>query len=90
MLEVHDLVCRFGGIRAVDDASFTLHDGEILGLIGPNGAGKTTIFDLISGFLSPDGGRIVLGGTDVTELSPDAGRGSAWAGRSRTPGSCRR
>ncbi len=71
VLEVDGVVKRFGGIRAVDDASFTLRKGEILGLIGPNGAGKTTIFDLISGFLIPDGGRITFEGTDVTNLSPD-------------------
>ena len=51
VLELDSVVKRFGGIRAVDDASFELHEDEILGLIGPNGAGKTTIFDLISGFL---------------------------------------
>src|SRR5204863_395195 len=52
VLDVRSIVKSFGGIRAVDDASFHLRDGEILGLIGPNGAGKTTIFDLISGFLT--------------------------------------
>ena len=61
------LTKRFGGIRAVDDTSFALRDGEILGLIGPNGAGKTTIFDLISGFVMPDEGRIHLDGVDVTD-----------------------
>jgi branched-chain amino acid transport system ATP-binding protein len=71
VLELRGLTKSFGGIRAVDDASFTLHEGEILGLIGPNGAGKTTIFDLISGFLTPDHGRIVLAGTDITPLTPD-------------------
>jgi branched-chain amino acid transport system ATP-binding protein len=61
----------FGGIQAVNDVSFTLRSGEILGIIGPNGAGKTTVFDLVSGFLEPDAGRIQLLGEDVTELSPD-------------------
>jgi branched-chain amino acid transport system ATP-binding protein len=75
VLEVHGLVKSFGGIVAVDDASFSLGEGEILGLIGPNGAGKTTIFDLISGFLIPDRGRIVLAGEDITPLAPDA---RAW------------
>jgi ABC-type branched-subunit amino acid transport system ATPase component/predicted MFS family arabinose efflux permease len=81
ILEVRDLVKRFGGIRAVDDATFTLHSNEILGLIGPNGAGKTTIFDLVSGFLVPDGGRIVLEGLDVTHMRPDR---RAWLGLGRS------
>jgi ABC-type branched-subunit amino acid transport system ATPase component len=81
ILEVDGLVKRFGGIRAVDDTGFRLHEGEILGLIGPNGAGKTTIFDLISGFLIPDEGRIVLDGTDMTRMSPDK---RAWLGLGRS------
>ena len=71
VLDVRAIIKTFGGIRAVDDASFTLREGEILGLIGPNGAGKTTIFDLISGFLIPDRGRVLLGDIDVTKMSPD-------------------
>jgi branched-chain amino acid transport system ATP-binding protein len=81
VLEVIELTRSFGGIRAVDDTSFVLNQHEILGLIGPNGAGKTTIFDLVSGFLPPDRGRIVLDGTDVTELSPDR---RAWLGLGRS------
>ena len=69
-LEVKDLRRSFGGIAAVDGASFTLQEGAILGLIGPNGAGKTTIFDLISGFVDVDDGEILLFGEDVTELAP--------------------
>ena len=81
VLEVTGLTKRFGGIRAVDDAAFTLREGEILGLIGPNGAGKTTIFDLVSGFLSPDGGRIELAGQDITRLAADK---RAWLGLGRS------
>ena len=81
VLEVAGLTKRFGGIRAVDDCNLVLRDGEILGLIGPNGAGKTTIFDLISGFLVPDGGRIELDGNDVTTMSPDK---RAWLGLGRS------
>jgi branched-chain amino acid transport system ATP-binding protein len=69
VLEVAGLIKRYGGIRAVNDVSFTLRQGEVLGLIGPNGAGKTTIFDLISGFQRSDGGRVVLEGMDVTGAS---------------------
>ncbi len=90
VLDVREITKSFGGIRAVDDTSFTLREGEILGLIGPNGAGKTTIFDLISGFLIPDHGRILLSDIDVTRLSPDDGRGSVSVVRSRTRGWCRR
>jgi ABC-type branched-subunit amino acid transport system ATPase component len=81
VLEVHGLTRRFGGITAVDDVSFSVADGEILGLIGPNGAGKTTVFDLISGILPLDGGRIVLGGVDVTSWGADR-RAAAGLGRS--------
>jgi ABC-type branched-subunit amino acid transport system ATPase component/MFS family permease len=80
-LAVHGLVRRFGGIRAVDGATFDVHEREIVGMIGPNGAGKTTIFDLVSGFVPLDDGRIVLAGRDVTHLSA-AGRAEAGLGRS--------
>jgi ABC-type branched-subunit amino acid transport system ATPase component/MFS family permease len=70
-LAVDGLRKSYGGIVAVDGASFTLDDGAILGLIGPNGAGKTTIFDLISGFVDADEGTITLLGEDVTSMPPD-------------------
>ncbi len=81
VLELDGLVKRFGGITAVDDTSFHLREHEILGLIGPNGAGKTTIFDLISGFLIPDDGRITFDGVDVTTMPPDK---RAWLGLGRS------
>jgi branched-chain amino acid transport system ATP-binding protein len=81
VLEVSGLTRRFGGITAVRNVGFTLHEGEILGLIGPNGAGKTTIFDLISGHLPNDGGRIVLRGVDVTDWPADR-RAQVGLGRS--------
>jgi branched-chain amino acid transport system ATP-binding protein len=81
VLELRSVVKRFGGIRAVDDASFALHQDEILGLIGPNGAGKTTIFDLVSGFLTPDQGRIWFNDQDVTEMRADQ---RAWLGLGRS------
>ena len=81
LLRLRGVTKDFGGIRAVDDVDLDLHEGEILGLIGPNGAGKTTIFDLISGFLVPDGGRIDLDGHDVTYMSADR---RAWLGLGRS------
>ncbi|HVE93966.1 MAG TPA: MFS transporter [Acidimicrobiales bacterium] len=81
VLRVDSLSKSFGGILAVDDTSFDLADGEILGLIGPNGAGKTTIFDLISGFVAPNRGRIELDGVNVTEVSAE---GRAWLGLGRS------
>ena len=81
IMKVTGLTKRFGGITAVDDVSFELAHGEILGLIGPNGAGKTTIFDLLSGLLPLDAGRIELHGIDVTNWGPDR-RAAAGLGRS--------
>ncbi|MBK5307288.1 MAG: ATP-binding cassette domain-containing protein [Frankiaceae bacterium] len=81
VLEVSGLTRRFGGITAVRNVGFTLYEGQILGLIGPNGAGKTTIFDLISGHLPSDGGRIVLQGIDVTDWPADR-RAGIGLGRS--------
>jgi branched-chain amino acid transport system permease protein len=69
LLQVEQITRRFGGLVAVNDISFAVKSGEILGLIGPNGAGKTTLFNLITGVLKPDGGRIMLEGTDITALS---------------------
>ena len=81
VLRVQGVSVRFGGIRAVDDVSVEVRPGEIVGIIGPNGAGKTTLFDLICGYLPLDGGRIELGGQDVTAMTPD-GRATMGLGRS--------
>ena len=66
--EVGSLNKHFGGLVAVRDVSFQIQKGEILGLIGPNGAGKTTIFNLITGFIPPDSGRVVFQGESITGL----------------------
>jgi len=71
-IEVEGLTKRFGGLTAVDDVSFNVKVGETVGLIGPNGAGKTTIFEMIGGFLKPDGGTVVYAGKTITGLSPEA------------------
>ncbi|PYE53507.1 ABC transporter permease subunit [Deinococcus yavapaiensis] len=68
VLRVEHVVKQFGGLRAVNDVSFTLHAGEILGLIGPNGAGKSTMFNLVTGVNPATSGRVVLRGRDVTKL----------------------
>lgn len=69
-LEVRGLTKRFGGLKAVDNLSFDVYRGEILGIIGPNGAGKTTTFNLITGHLKPDSGKIVFEGKNITGLKP--------------------
>lgn len=71
LLDVKNLSKSYGGVSAVDDVSFGLREGEILGLIGPNGAGKTTVFDLISGYQLPDSGQILFNGADVGRLRAD-------------------
>ncbi len=69
ILIVNHLNKKFGQLKAVDDLSFEVREGEILGMIGPNGAGKTTVFNLITGTLKPDGGKIIFKGKDITFLS---------------------
>nr|WP_207190027.1 ABC transporter ATP-binding protein [Ramlibacter ginsenosidimutans] len=70
LLQVQDVSKSFGGLAAVRSVSLELQAGGISALIGPNGAGKTTLFALLSGFLRPDSGRIVLDGTDITGQAP--------------------
>jgi len=71
MLEVDSATKTFGGLTALDDVSFTLSDGELIGLIGPNGAGKTTLFNVIAGVLEPDSGSVRFDSTDLTGLKPN-------------------
>lgn len=70
MLKVVDLSKHFGGVKAVDDVSFEVNEGEFLGIIGPNGAGKTTLLNLITGFLKRDSGKVFYRGKNITGLSP--------------------
>jgi ABC-type branched-subunit amino acid transport system ATPase component len=71
VLEVRDLARHFGGVRAVDGVSFRVDEGEFVSIIGPNGSGKTTAFNLISGLLRPNAGRIDFAGHRIDGLSPD-------------------
>ena len=71
LLEVRGVNKHFGGLLAVSDVSFTLNEGEILGLIGPNGAGKTTLFNVVNGVYKADIGTITFSGKDITGCSPD-------------------
>jgi len=70
MITVDDIHLHFGGIRAVDGASFTIERGSITGLIGPNGAGKTTLFNVIAGHYRPTSGQVLLDGENITGLPP--------------------
>ncbi len=67
---LEDISISFGGLRAVDDCSFEIREGEIFSLIGPNGAGKTTIFNIINALYRPDSGRVLLEGEDLVSLKP--------------------
>ena len=70
MLECRGVTKRFGGLVAVNDVSFSIKEGDIVGLIGPNGAGKTTLFNVINGFYKPDKGEIWFNGNNVTGFPP--------------------
>ncbi len=69
-LTVHDVSVRFGGLTAVDAASFTVESGSVTGLIGPNGAGKTTLFNVITGLQAPSGGTVTLDDRDLRKAKP--------------------
>lgn len=66
ILEARGLTKAFGGLVALNDLSFSVHQGEIVGLIGPNGSGKSTVVNLMSGVLTPTGGKVLMNGEDVS------------------------
>ncbi|MFN3762740.1 MAG: ABC transporter ATP-binding protein [Anaerolineae bacterium] len=70
ILQVENVSKRFGGLQALQDVSFELPEGQILGLIGPNGAGKTTMFNVINGVYPPESGRVIFRGEEITGLPP--------------------
>ena len=70
ILSLHSVSRSFGALKVTDGVSFDLEPGEALGIIGPNGAGKSTLFNLITGNIAADAGRIILDGRDVTGLPP--------------------
>ena len=72
LLETSGLTKRFGGLKAVDDVSFSIAEGELFGIIGPNGAGKTTLFNLVTGTQRPTSGEVHFRGNRLTGLKPDA------------------
>ena len=72
ILQVEQLAIAFGGLKAVDNVDLTVNEGEIVSIIGPNGAGKTTFFNMLTGLLEPDSGRIVFEGTDIAGWPADA------------------
>lgn len=65
MIKVENLTKKFGNVKAVDNLSFEIHSGEVLGFLGPNGAGKTTTMRMLTGFLSPDKGKIMIDRVDI-------------------------
>jgi len=70
ILEIQEVVKHFGGLVALDRVTFSVPEGQILGVIGPNGAGKTTVFNLINGVYAPDKGRIIFRGENITGRPP--------------------
>ena len=70
LLELRKVTKTFGGIMALDEFELDVKQGEILGLIGPNGSGKTTTFNVITGFLRPESGKVIFEGKDITGLQP--------------------
>ena len=71
LLEASGITMAFGAFKAIDNASVSVNEGEILGLIGPNGAGKSTFFNCLTGDLTPTAGTVRFRGTDVTRLAPE-------------------
>jgi branched-chain amino acid transport system ATP-binding protein len=72
LLSADGITKEFGGLRAIDDLSVSIDEGELVGVMGPNGAGKSTFFNCVSGVIPPDDGTVTLRGTDVTGDSPES------------------
>jgi ABC-type Fe3+/spermidine/putrescine transport system ATPase subunit len=72
ILELQNITKRFGDLTAVDNVSYSLARGKLVTFVGPSGCGKTTLLRIISGFIEPDGGRIILDGEDITRVRPNA------------------
>lgn len=72
LLSADGITKEFGGLRAIDDLSVSIDEGELVGVMGPNGAGKSTFFNCVSGVIPPDNGTVTLRGTDVTGDSPES------------------
>jgi branched-chain amino acid transport system ATP-binding protein len=71
ILQVRDLTLRFGGMKAIDDVSFSVNEGDLFAIIGPNGAGKTSIFNCLSGVYRPQAGEIIFRGQSLLGRRPD-------------------
>ena len=71
MLEVRNLSRNYGTTKAVDEVSFSVNPGEIIGLLGHNGAGKSTIMKMVTGFLEPSHGQVLIDGSDILEKSEE-------------------
>lgn len=78
LIDVRNLVKLYGGFCAVDDLSFSVEPGEVMGLVGPNGAGKTTTLRCLVGIIPPSSGRIAIGGHDIVESPVPAKRAAAF------------
>ena len=74
MIEIHDLVKRYGAQTAVDHLNLTIEAGQVCGLLGLNGAGKTTTMNMITGYLAPTEGQIIVNGHDILEEAEEAKR----------------
>lgn len=72
IIEAQNVTKQFGGLRAVDNLTFTIHEHDVVGIIGPNGSGKTTVLNLISGALKSTSGTILFNGTSITGLTAQA------------------
>ena len=72
MIEVKNVTKKYPNIKAVDNISFTVKDGEVVGFLGPNGAGKTTTMNMITGFIEPTEGQIIINGFDIVKKAKKA------------------
>ena len=72
MIEVKNLTKHYGSKKALDDISFTVNDGEILGFLGPNGAGKSTTMNILTGYISATDGEVLINGIDILDAPPAA------------------